>query len=135
MPERFPNIETLLVGLLTAALPDAAHVATKVPRDLHPGTVRVQRLGGTRRNLVRDAPLVVVQVWHSDAMLAERLCEDARQALLGLSSTRLTGLDQATGWVWHLDEVGAPVEFPDPDRPDLSRYQTSHHLLTKLEIT
>lgn len=135
MPERFPNVETLLVGLLTEALPDAAHVATKAPRDLTSGTVRVSRVGGTRRNIVRDQSLIAVQVWHDSPIRAARLCEDARQALLGLSSTRLAGLDGSTGWAWHLDEVGAPVEFPDPDRPDLSRYQTSHHLLTKLEIT
>lgn len=110
----FRDPETWVVTFLKGRTERADRtVATKAPKT---GTryTRISRTGGASKNLVTDAPTILVECFADDTVTAEA---DARidRALL-LAAARLS--DDVT----KTTDVGGPSFLPDPDT-NLPRYQ------------
>lgn len=100
------------------------HVSVKVPNPIPAaGCIRIQRVGGSKPNLVTDSALVAVQVYSPSDLEAERLCNQAR-AYLTQSQFSKWGSAWVRGW----DEVGGPAEFADPDVQGFVRWQFTGQL-------
>jgi len=111
----FPDVEALVVAYLESRV--EARVATRVP-DPRPSTfVRVTRVGGGRRDLVTDLPMVLVEAWAPDGPAAQHLGQLCRDAVFDLEQTSHGG-----AWVRNVSEIGGLQAFPDP-LTDNPRYQ------------
>lgn len=114
---RPPDVEATLVTLLTTT---GVSVHTRVPNPRPAKFIRVSRAGGSRRNLIQDQPLVIVECWASSSVDAFAVAQDA-WATLDATYNRDASLS-------------SPVWFPDPDSTQ-SRYQFTAELLVPLSIT
>jgi hypothetical protein len=106
----FPSAEAIAVGYVRSRLTDrgvAATVATKVPAVRPAYLVKVRRIGGVTANLVTDAPMLVFDCWAPTEIAAEDLSRVVRAEILAMPGQS----DSCT----HVDEVGGPVNQPDPD--------------------
>lgn len=105
----FPDAEVLLVAYLSEALPGVP-VSTKIPNP-RPDVpfLRVLRVGGTRRDLVTDQPMVVVEAWAGDDGPASDLARLAQAYVFALAQT-----DRPQGYVRAVREVGGIADNPDP---------------------
>ena len=115
---RFPSAEKLLVATLKPIL--GMPVVTKVPNP-RPGTfVRLKKVGGTRRDIVTDSPMVVVECWAPTGPEADDLSQLVRGHIFAL----------APDTVRKVREIAGPQDFPDPisEHP---RYQFTVQLYTR----
>lgn len=119
----FPDVEALLVSYLGTAL--GVPVASRVPNPRPVQFVRVNRVGGTRRNLVTDRPMVVVEAWAATEAEAAALGELARAHVFALAQTTVGG-----EWVRSVTEVGGLQSFPDPVS-EAPRYQFTVQINTR----
>lgn len=103
----FPDPEALLVAYLGGVL--AVPVATKVPNPRPASFVRLARIGGNRRDLVTDMPVLVVECWAASEPDASDLATLARAHVAALAQETVNG-----AYVRSVEEVGGPVPFPDP---------------------
>lgn len=122
-PVLFPDAEALLVAYLGGLL--AVPVSTKVPNPRPASFVRLRRVGGARRDLVTDSPVLVFECWAATETEAERLAATARAHVGALEQTTVSGV-----YVRSVEEVGGPVPFPDP-ATDTPRYQFTARLNLK----
>ncbi|KQU33564.1 hypothetical protein [Rhodococcus sp. Leaf233] len=117
----FPDVEALVVSKLRSELAsrdDVAHVSTRMLNPRTKRSVRVFRSGGRRRDLVVDTAQITIQCWDITAPEASALSRLCRAVLsVNRGAWRHDGVQ-----VYHYDEVGGPVFFPDPDT-NLPRYQ------------
>lgn len=114
---RPPDIEATLVTLLTTS---DVSVHTQVPNPRPAKFIRISRAGGSRRNLIQDQPLIIVECWASSGTAAFGVAQDA------WSTLDTTYGDDA--------DLSSPVWFPDPDTSQ-ARYQFTAELLVPLIIT
>lgn len=103
---------------------DGLPVVTKVPMQ-RPGVfVVVTNPALHRHNLITDRALVIVQVYAPTRGQAVDLIGRLREALIDIDAH----IDGVFGW----QEQAGPVEFADPDCPEIARYQLSGYLLQAL---
>lgn len=119
----FPDVEAALVERFSALL--GVPASTRVPNPRPDSFVRVSRVGGARRDLVTDQPLVVVECWASKEGLASDL---GRRALAFVYT--LEGADVAGGSIRRVREVGGLQSFPDPIS-ESPRYQFTVQIDTR----
>lgn len=110
-PVLFPDTVAVTVVYLRAAL--AVHgpvvpVVTRVPAARPARFVRLERIGGPRRDLVTDGPRLDVHCWGASEEDAHDLAQLARALLLAMP-----GWHGAT--VYRVEEVGGPNNLPDPE--------------------
>lgn len=109
----FPDAEALLVDYLTAELAAHGeadvHVAVTMPNPRPNRCVLVPRLGGARRNLVVDAATIGAECWGTSETDAQGLAQLVRGLLAALPGRVLDGTP-----VYRVEELGGPVNLPDP---------------------
>lgn len=123
----FPNAEALVIGMLRPRL--AAPVYQTPPPDPPSAYVRVHRVGGIPRDLVTDRPLLSISCYAADPGAAADLANRTREVFAGFPGHWMTGTRSwprsfCRGW----REASGPAHYPDPDRPDRTRYQFSGEL-------
>lgn len=107
----YPLATPVVVGWLTTQFAGSGVVvATKVPNPRPAELVKPRRVGGPARNLVLDAPMFLFECWSTTGPAAEQLCELTRGYVLAFNGETFGGV-----WCSHVDEIGGPVDFPDPD--------------------
>lgn len=117
----FPDAEALTVQyLLTVGT--GAHISSDVPDPRPDLLVTVLRAGGTRRNLISDSPMLIVQAWASTKGAAHDLCQLVRAHIHAMAGTKVNGV-----WAYKVTEVGGPAYLPDPDT-NTPRYQITVQL-------
>lgn len=118
----FPDVEALNVSFLSDRLGESVWVSTNVPTVRPPLAVKVTRVGGVRRNLVTDAPMVMFECWaNSGDLIADEI---AASDLARRARAHVGSLDDTAGsrvGLAHRREVGGPAFNPDPDS-DAPRY-------------
>lgn len=110
-PILFPDAEDLLVQYLTTELTArdiAATAHTRVPNPRPDSFVLVPRVGGTRRNLVVDSPMVGFEVWGLTDKAACDLGRVVRALVFGLSGHVISGVQ-----CYRVDELVGLTNFPD----------------------
>ena len=115
----FPDVETLLVTALNAALTEP--ISTRVPNPRPSAFVRLYRSGGTRRALTIDDATIVVEAWADTEPAAAALAQNARAQIHALDTLgAYTALK--TG------EYAAPANLPDPASGQ-ARYTATYQVL------
>lgn len=108
----FPDAAAILIdylrGLL-AARGDSAPVGQKTPNPRPARFVTIHRVGGPRRSIVADAPLLAVECWATTDPDAHDLAQLARALLHTARGRSLDGVA-----VYRIAEAGGPVNLPDP---------------------
>jgi hypothetical protein len=107
----FHDTEDLVRVYLEARLPSLGFdvpVHISVPRQRPESFVTVQRLGGTRQNLVVDAATLSVDSWAKRSKAAEELSSAVRGLMHALSGTADLGIA-----VYRVEEFAGPSNSPD----------------------
>lgn len=104
----FPDASKLIADHLRSVLVTVP-VGTKIPNPRPATFVLVRRLGGVRRNLVTDEPLIGLECWAADDAAAQNLAQLARAHMGALVGVVLAGTT-----VYRVDEVSGPQDLPDP---------------------
>lgn len=110
----FPDAEALIIDSLDAVL--AVPVRLTIPNPRPEQFVTVQRVGGVRRDLVTDQPLLAVEAWAAGPTAAKALLKQARAHIASLAGTTVDGVA-----IGRVDESSGPGFLPDPDSKH-SRY-------------
>lgn len=119
----FPDAEGVLVNFLNGVLD--VPVSTRVPSPRPASFVRVVRVGGSRRDLVTDGPLLVFEAWAATETAAADLARLARAYVGSLPGQSVNGV-----WVYRVVEAGGTQSFPDP-ATDSPRYQFTVQIYTR----
>lgn len=119
----FPNIEKLLIAALKPLF--SVPFSTEVPATRPPSFVRLTRVGGPRRDVVTEQPMVVFEAWALTALAAGDLGRELQAHVFALAQT-----DHPTGYVRSVHEVGGLQSFPDPVSSS-PRYQFTVQLQTR----
>lgn len=107
----FLDIEALCVREIRARLllrGDAATVATRVPNPRPNRLVKVTRVGGPRKNIITDSPMVTFECWDTNEVAAASLVMLVRALVESLPWEDELGIRNFT-------EIGGPTYFEDPD--------------------
>lgn len=107
----FPDAEQVLGDWLAAALAARGHtvpVGTWPPQPRPSRFVTLQRTGGTRANLVTDAPLLTVECWADLGSTASDLAQLVR-ALLNSAAGQV-----GAATCYRVRETAGPGNLPDP---------------------
>ena len=117
----FPDSEELfrvaLAVMLAEVTGSTVPAFTKVPNPRLPEFLVVRRVGGSRRDLVTDVPVLQVEVWAKTESRADRLSQVVRslmQWFVEINGFAINGTE----------EVTAPVSFPDGSQQE--RYTASY---------
>lgn len=108
----FPDAVDVVTGYLATELAsraESAPVHSQIPSTRPSRFVLVRRVGGPRRDLVTDLPLLTVEAWgedEGDAIDLLGLCRGLIGALRGSVQSGVT--------VYRVNEVGGPGWLPDP---------------------
>lgn len=111
-----PAVKTA-IAILTDAL-DPVPVVPTVPRTRPPMFIRVSRIGGGQTNPVTDIARILVECWGPGIATAESMANTARAALRNAGGTTV-----GTAYVRSFRNEQGPVDFPDPDVSDMTRFQ------------
>jgi hypothetical protein len=97
-------------------------VSTKVPLERPNKFVTVGRAGGSRPNLVTDTVRLLCQVyWLSTDLGVGNVEDTCNEAIAALQDAQGTLVLEA--FIRGFDNISGPVDFPDPDVPDMERWQ------------
>ena len=117
----FPDSEELfrvaLATMLAEVTGSTVPAFTKVPNPRLPEFLVVRRVGGSRRDLVTDVPVLQVEVWAATESRADRLSQVVRSLMQWF--TEINGFA-----INGTEEVTAPVSFPDGSQQE--RYTASY---------
>lgn len=122
-PVVFPVAEALLVSALSPLV--GVPVSAEVPNPRPETFVRVERVGGTRRDVVTDLPMVVVECWAPTKEDAASLARATHAHVHALAQTEVDG-----SWIRAVADVGGPQSFPDPTSRS-PRYQFTVQMQTR----
>lgn len=106
----FPDVTQTVVNHLRARLAAAGFtltVATEVPSPRPSPLVMVRRVGGVKRNIATDEPLVVVDCWADSPETAHDVAQYARGLINAMPR-------DGVALVRGVTEAGGPQFFPDP---------------------
>lgn len=110
-PIGFPDGVAVVRAYLRDALAargETAPVGTRVPNPRPSRFIRLERVGGTRLDVITDRPRIDVQCWAEDEEAAADLAKLARALLFAMPGWRgATAYDVA--------EVAGPNTLPDPE--------------------
>lgn len=120
----FPDIEALLVAHLKPLVAPAP-VVTRVPATRPAVFLKLTRVGGPRRDLITDRPMVVFEAWATDRAAASDLGRRAEAYVFALAQT-----EHPLGYVRAVGEVGGLQWFPDPES-GTPRFQFTAQLDTR----
>src|SRR5690349_20757949 len=87
-------------------------VVDEVPRSRPAEFVKVVRVGGTKRNIVTDCPMLTFECWAPDEIAAEELCIQVADLLEDSPGERVNYLTDAgteQAFITHHSEVGGPA--------------------------
>lgn len=117
----FPDAEDLfrvsLAADVSEVLGGTVPASTKVPANRPAEFLVVRRIGGSRRDLVTDVPVLQVEAWATKESRASRIAVVV-QALM-------QGYAEVDGYpVWLEDEVTGPTPYPDGSQQ--ARYTASY---------
>lgn len=116
-----PNAERVVIDYLREALDVPVwQTPPPAPPDNY---VRLSRVGGIVRNIVTDAATMSISAYGKDQAQAAELANRVRELMIAARCSRLPG-----AWCRWWVEMAGPSYYPDPDRPDYSRYQFSGEL-------
>lgn len=104
----FPDAVLVTIQYLRGALPGLT-VVSRVPNPRPPEFVRIERLGGTRRNLILDRPRIDVECWSDSEGNAADLSATVRAYVLAMAGKR------STTTVYDVREVSGPMWLPDSE--------------------
>lgn len=107
MPDGVAVVRAYLAEAL-AARGDTVEVGTRVPNPRPPRFVRLERVGGTRVDLITDRPRIDVQCWGASEEDAADLATVVRALLLAIPGWRGSAV------AYDVVEVGGPNTQPDP---------------------
>lgn len=102
-----PDAEALMVRYLADTLGES--VSTRVPNPRPDRFLRLERVGGSRRNRVTDEAIVVVEAWALTELEASDLARRAYAHTWALEQT-----DTPEGYVRRVRDVAGPQNYPDP---------------------
>lgn len=119
----FPDIEAVLVTHLEPLV--GVPVSTRVPNPRPDEFVRLHRVGGVRRDLVTESPMVLVEAYAATSTRARDLGALALRHVHVMPDTDVEG-----AVIRRIREVGGLQSFPDPETDD-PRYQFTVQIDTK----
>ncbi|WP_333731765.1 hypothetical protein [Streptomyces sp. IBSBF 3010] len=102
----FPDAVLVTIQYLRSVLPDVTSVS-RVPNPRPTEFVRIERLGGIRRNLILDRPRLDVECWSDSEEGAADLSATVRAYVLAMAGKR--GITT----VYDVAEVSGPMWLPD----------------------
>jgi hypothetical protein len=102
----FPDAVLVTIQYLRSVLPDVTTVS-RVPNPRPPEFVRIERLGGLRKNLILDRPRIDVECWSGSEGDAADLAGRVRAYVLAMAGKR------STTTVYDVREVSGPMWLPD----------------------
>ncbi len=108
----FPDATAVVIGYLSDALASrsvTAPVRSRVPNPRPAPFVLVRRLGGPRRDLVTDAPLIGVECWGASEEAAHDLAALCRALIFDLPGSAVDGVA-----IYRVTETGGLANLPDP---------------------
>lgn len=105
-PVIFPDAVLLVVQYLRSCMPTTL-VYSRVPAEVPPEFVRVERLGGLRNSLVTDRPRIDIECWSDTEFNAATLAARARAFVSAIEGKR----GETT--VYRVAEVAGPQWLPD----------------------
>lgn len=111
----FPDAALLVIEYLRAELVEVP-VGTRIPNPRPPRFVTVQRGGGTRRTVVSDDPILLIESWNTDSGAAHDVAQHCRALLFALEGTVLDDTP-----IYRVNEIAGPQELPD-DTSNQPRY-------------
>ncbi|QIS16497.1 hypothetical protein [Nocardia arthritidis] len=86
--------------------------------------VRVTRVGGVKKNIVTDGPMLTFECWHP--VSAEALSMQILDLLENAPGEAVDYLGDDgkphKAWLAFYEEVGAPTQHPDPEVPQTDRW-------------
>ncbi|MEV5911064.1 hypothetical protein AB0M00_19450 [Streptomyces chartreusis] len=91
-----------------AARGDDVKVVTRVPSPRPPRFIRIERVGGSRLDLITDRPRLDIHCWGPDETAATDLAKVARALVLAIPGWRYVAA------AYDVAEVGGPNTAPDP---------------------
>lgn len=101
-------------------------VGTYYPRGVTGPMLVVRRHGGVMRSPITDGALLTVQAYAPTQAEAEQLAGMARRVFTStVNNSCHVGGHLVRGWV----ETAGPQRLPDPDQPNLVRFQFAGELL------
>lgn len=112
LPVVFRDAAELVTRPLREQLPGLGHpgpVTTKVPQPRPAAFTTVRRVGGPRRSLVVDGPILVVEAWGPDTGAAMDRAQAARAVVTALVGQVVDGTQ-----IYRVDELAGPADLPDP---------------------
>lgn len=118
--ESFPDVELLLVNYLTAAPSLDVPVRTQMPLDITVTQIRVSRVAGANRTFRIDRPLVDVDVFSPDEVVATNTARQVQNLIL----FQLRGTTTPDGTVQHVTTVIGPHFLPDVNQEIFRRSAT-----------
>lgn len=124
----FPDAEELfrveLATRVSEVLGDTVPASTQVPAHRPAEFLVVRRVGGSRRDLVTDVPVIQVEAWATKESRASRIAAVAQGIMQGLTEIGpyAVGLE---------DEVTGPTSFPDGSQQ--ARYTASYAMAVRGE--
>lgn len=110
------NIEATIVGYLRSLPAITAPVGTRIPNPRPAAFIRVQRVGGEKRNMIQERPVVLIECWGGTEVSAWTLASNAWAALDGREELTYGGAELAER------SLSSPVNYPDPSTTS-PRYQ------------
>lgn len=107
--------QQILMAVIRDHVPPDVPVVHKVPRERPELFVRIDQTAPRRTTPITDLTTLFVQVYGPDVDSAGDLTDSLRELCFDLELYD----DRVLGW----SEDSGPIDFPDPDLPDVSRYQ------------
>lgn len=108
----FPDAVAVTIGYLSDELGDRgseAEVVKDVPDPRPDVFVTILRSGGVRQTVVSDNAVLIVECWAQTSADAHDLAQLCRALLHAMPGTTQAGVP-----IYRVDEVGGPVDLPDP---------------------
>jgi hypothetical protein len=105
----FADAAHLVVDRIRQSVDPGVVVATRVPKQWPDLLIVVRRIGGPRRNLVTDEPLLSIEAWAPNEEDAVDLIEEARGLIHSLRGQTMDGVA-----VYRITEAAGPAMLPDP---------------------
>lgn len=117
---RLPRALDAVIKILSDAHTGVT-VDVSMPRTRPSKVVLVSLLNADSPNIVSHVPRILVECWAAGTdryKTAYDMALDSIQALQNAESTFVENI-----WVRRFTDVQGPVSFPDPDVPDMERFQ------------
>lgn len=120
----FPDVEARVRAWLISTGMTQPISTRKSRKDKKPAWLQLVRIGGSINTLVTEVPQLELSGYGDTDDLALAVLNSARQRL------HRSAITADAPFIWS-DEYGGPVNLPDPDLPEQSRYTANWTLWTR----